>query len=103
MQSCALNSKDAFIFGAKTVPLLNQLKKSRSSEWDGGVAAIQIVLQTSLGSCGLLSEAFSWQLSAKSPSETQRKRERKRKKELSSGPNNLETGSTNWKQHRGTN
>lgn len=53
-----------------------------------------IVLQTSLGSCGLLSGAFSWQLSAKSPSETQRKRERKRKKGPSSGPYNLETGSS---------
>ena len=36
----------------------------------------QIVLQTPLGCCGLLREAVSWQLSAKSPSETQRERER---------------------------
>lgn len=50
------------------------------------MAAIQIVLQTSLGWCGLLSGALSWQLSAKSPSETQRKRGGERRKGPSSGP-----------------
>lgn len=54
------------------------------------MAAIQIVLQTSLGWCGLLSGALSWQLSAKSPSETQRKRGGERRKGPSSGPYNVE-------------
>lgn len=56
---------------------------------------------TSLGWCGLSSEALSWQLSAKSPSETQRKKERKKEGTVS-GPYSLETGSTDWKQHRRT-
>lgn len=45
------------------------------------MAAIQRVLETSLGTCGLLSEAFSWQLSAKSPSETEDRERRDRDRE----------------------
>lgn len=69
-------------------------------KWGVGVAAVQIVLQTSLGCCGLLSEAFSWRLSVKSPSETEK--ERKRKKGPSLGPDSWEAGSTGWKQYRHT-
>lgn len=54
------------------------------------MAAIQIVLQTSLGCCGLCSGALSRQLSAKSPSETQRQRGRERRKGPSSGPHGVD-------------
>lgn len=54
------------------------------------MAATQIGLQTSLGTCGLSSEALSWRLSAKSPSGTWRKGEGKGEKReragASSGP-----------------
>lgn len=54
------------------------------------MAAIQIVLQTSLGCCGLWRGALSWQLSAKSPSETQRKRGGERREGPSSGPHSVD-------------
>lgn len=61
--------------GGSTVPLRHGLKGNSSSAWN--MAATQIGLQTSLGTCGLSSEALSWRMSAKSPSGTWRKGEGK--------------------------
>lgn len=81
---------------------MDQVRKYRSSDCGnvgGGVDSNSST--TSLGWCGLLNEAFSWPLSAKSRSETQRETEREtereKKKGPSSGPYNLETGSADWK------
>lgn len=61
------------------MPLFYQLNEITSPAWGGGGAASQRGLQTPLGRWGLLSEGFSLQLSAKSPSETQRKRQGERR------------------------
>lgn len=86
-----------------TVPLLNQLKKNRSSGWGRGVAAIKQSYKHPWADVDCPSEAFSWQLSAKSPSETQERDKERERQDRLQVLIILETGNTDGEQHGCTN
>lgn len=100
MQSYAAlkSQRHSQLSGDKRVPLLNQLKGTRLQPGVGHGCKSN-ALETPLGTCGRVSEAFSWQLSAKSPSETERQTEtgetgRERQEEREEGPS---SGPCNWR------